>query len=113
MHKVLTTTKALTGTGAREVAIVGKKYYLWLKSKHFCPRKTIREIQNANGEIERKEQTVNFLLTSGGDRNWDGDKPNGDAVLEMLVGKYGPLRLGWISTTADGRSDPGPLGPSE
>lgn len=56
--------------------------------------------QEEKQEIERREQTMNALLTSQAGRNWDGDEPIADAVLRMLVDKYKPLRSGTI-TTAD------------
>ena len=59
-----------------------------------------REEQEEKEEIERRERTMNALLTSQGGRNWDGDEPIADAVLRMLVDKYKPLRSGTI-TTAD------------
>ena len=59
-----------------------------------------REEQEESGEIERRKQTTNALLTSQDGRNWDGDEPIADAVLRMLVDKYKPLRSGSI-TTAD------------
>jgi len=57
-----------------------------------------REEQEEKREIERKEQTMNALLTSQADRNWDGDEPIADAVLRMLVDKYKPLRSGTVIT---------------
>ena len=57
-----------------------------------------REEEEEKKEFERREQTMNALLTSQGGRNWDGDEPIADAVLRMLVDKYKPLRSGAIVT---------------
>ena len=67
-----------------------------------------REEQEEKGEIERREQTMNALLTSQGGRNWDGDEPIADAVLRMLVDKYKPLRSGTIITADEKLSKSAP-----
>ena len=84
----------LPKTEARDVAIVGKRYRLWFKSKHFCQRETTRKYKTRAGKLNVRTKTVNFLLTSGGSRNRGGDGPIGDAVPGMLGGKYGSLWLG-------------------
>lgn len=59
-------------------------------------------------EIERKEQTMNALLTRQAERNWDGDEPIADAVLRMLVDKHKPLRSGTILTADEKLSKSAP-----
>ena len=67
-----------------------------------------REEQEEKLEIERREQSMNALLTSQGGRNWDGDEPIADAVLRMLVDKYKPLRSGTIITADEKLSKSAP-----
>ncbi|KAF9651188.1 hypothetical protein BDM02DRAFT_3184676 [Thelephora ganbajun] len=57
-----------------------------------------RERQEERLQTERREQTMDALLTRQAGRNWDGDEPIADAVLRMLVDKYKPLRSGTIIT---------------
>ena len=55
-----------------------------------------REEHEEKQAIERRQRTVNALLTRQADRNWDGEEPIADGVLRMLVDKYKPLRSGTI-----------------
>jgi len=55
-----------------------------------------REEQEEKRAVERREQTMDALLTRQAGQNWDGDEPIADAVLRMLVDKYKPLRSGAI-----------------
>jgi DnaJ homolog subfamily C member 28 len=72
------------------------------KHKHDASARLFEDAKRAEQaekrEIERREKTMNALLTRQAEQNWDGEEPIADAVLRMLVDKYKPLRSGTIIT---------------